>query len=635
MHPSRFRLLAGALFALGLTLLWTGHTPLAGEPKKSDDPKKSELKKTEPASEPLPPVFTRDQPESLEDLKAIETQVQTVLPRIMPAVVGVMMGPAQGSGVIVDKEGHVLTAGHVSGTPDNAKAIIVLPSGKKLTAKTLGKNGGIDSGMIQITEKGEFPYVELGKSGTLKKGDWVLAIGHPGGFKANRTPVVRVGRVLMANRFLIRTDCTLVGGDSGGPLFDMHGRVIGIHSRIGGSISENVHVPVDSFRQDWARLVKGESFGGNLGETAIVQSAGGKIVFEKKGTLTNKDQLDQKREGCFAQTHVLKMMPGFTYTIDMFTPLPAAQKLDPYLRLEDSKGIQLAEDDDGAGNLNARIVFRPTKEDEYRIIATTCDPSETGQYSLVVRQAEPKLLAGKVEVVPALHMHKQNLLSLLDQVSKVKGAGIFTSGYLFDEKGKVVPGKTIEFRWDNGKAQVKSDALGAVRLALTKKNLNNLIVDVPEGTKVALALTDIAGNVIELNPNFEAPKKKSAGGKLVLQEEGRLTEKEPLDKMRPDLVERKVGKACHFKTHTFKMLPGSTYTIDLESADFDAYLRLEDPDGKQIAEDDDSGGKLNSRIVFSPETEGVYRLIVTTCDPDQTGSYRLNIYQAENKKVVD
>ena len=80
------------------------------------------------------------------------------------------------------------------------------------------------------------------------------------------------------------------------------------------------------------------------------------------------------------------------------------------------------------------------------------------------------------------------------------------------------------------------------------------------------------------------------------------------------------------------MLAGTNYTIDLESTDFDAYLRLEDPSGTQLAEDDDGAGKLNSRIVFAPKTDGIYRLIVTTCDPDQRGSYRLAIYLAEPKK---
>src|SRR5205085_1211000 len=72
--------------------------------------------------------------------------------------------------------------------------------------------------------------------------------------------------------------------------------------------------------------------------------------------------------------------------------------------------------------------------------------------------------------------------------------------------------------------------------------------------------------------------------------------------------------------------------IDLESRDFDAYLRLEDPSGKQVAEDDDSAGKLNSRIVYTPQTDGLYRIVVTTCDPEQMGFYRLSIYQKDNKK---
>jgi serine protease Do len=109
----------------------------------------------------------------------------------------------------------------------------------------------------------------MGRSADLKKGDWCVVTGHPGGFRPGRSPVVRVGRVLEVNgtspRAFIRTDCTLVGGDSGGPLFDMRGRVVGIHSRIGQSITANLHVPVDTYRETWDRLVKGERWGSGIG----------------------------------------------------------------------------------------------------------------------------------------------------------------------------------------------------------------------------------------------------------------------------------------------------------------------------------------------------------------------------------
>jgi serine protease Do len=90
-----------------------------------------------------------------------------------------------------------------------------------------------------------------------------MAVGHPKGYKTGRPPVVRLGRVQDNFRTLIRSDCTLVGGDSGGPLFDMNGKVIGIHSRIGPSITYNIHVPVDCYREDWDKFVAGEVFPNN------------------------------------------------------------------------------------------------------------------------------------------------------------------------------------------------------------------------------------------------------------------------------------------------------------------------------------------------------------------------------------
>ena len=127
----------------------------------------------------------------------------------------------------------------------------------------MGWNKDIDSGLIKIEETGTFPFVEVGDSKSLKKGQWVVSIGHPGGYQPGRAPVVRVGRVLERNNSVIRTDCTLVGGDSGGPLFDLEGRVVGIHSRIGPLLNLNYHVPVDTFRDTWDRLVSAEIWGGN------------------------------------------------------------------------------------------------------------------------------------------------------------------------------------------------------------------------------------------------------------------------------------------------------------------------------------------------------------------------------------
>jgi serine protease Do len=228
----------------GLLALAVLTRPLAADTKKDD--KVSALDK--PA------------PESLEDARAIQKQVKEVLARVKPSVVGIQVGGASGSGVII-KDKYVLTAGHVSGKPGR-DCTLILPDGKTLKGKTLGQNINIDSGLIEILGDEKYPSAEMGESAKLKKGQWVLTLGHPGGFRPGRSPVVRLGRVLDVNDYTIRTDCTLVGGDSGGPLIDLDGKVVGIHSSIGTQITINNHVPVNTYRETWDRLAKGESWGG-------------------------------------------------------------------------------------------------------------------------------------------------------------------------------------------------------------------------------------------------------------------------------------------------------------------------------------------------------------------------------------
>jgi len=198
----------------------------------------------------------------LEDLAYIQKRVTEVVKKVTPAVVGIQIGSSAGSGVLISEDGFVLTAGHVSGDA-NKDADIIMPSGKRLKAKTLGANKSIDSGLIKVNRGSELPFVDLGDSKNLTKGQWVVSIGHPGGYQPGRAPVVRVGRIITKNSNVIQTDCTLVGGDSGGPLFDLEGRVVGIHSRIGNGLSLNYHVPADTYRETWDRLVSGEVWSDN------------------------------------------------------------------------------------------------------------------------------------------------------------------------------------------------------------------------------------------------------------------------------------------------------------------------------------------------------------------------------------
>jgi serine protease Do len=163
--------------------------------------------------------------------------------------------------VIVSKDGYVLTAAHVSGQPGR-RVEFVLADGTTLRGKSLGANRGVDAGMMKIETQEDLPFLEMGSVDDLEVGDWCIAVGHPGGYKRGRTPPVRLGRIVRLQDNVIQTDCTLVGGDSGGPLFDLEGRVIAIHSRIGTSTAWNFHVPISLYRSGWDQLVASETWGG-------------------------------------------------------------------------------------------------------------------------------------------------------------------------------------------------------------------------------------------------------------------------------------------------------------------------------------------------------------------------------------
>jgi serine protease Do len=233
----------------------------------------------------LPAVFRKTTPLSLDDLKAIERHIKAIAPRLSPAVVAVQIDDTTGSGVVVSEDGVVLTAAHVCDEP-NRNVHFIFPDGRTAHGKTLGTNHEIDAGMMKITDQGLWPHVEMGDLNQARLGDWVLTFGHPGGFDPERSMVLRLGRIIRLEPEALQTDCTLSAGDSGGPLFDMHGRVIGIHSRISNSTAENFHVPITTYRDTWDRLVKGESWGGEtsaprpwFGVKGVDDPAGCKLRF--------------------------------------------------------------------------------------------------------------------------------------------------------------------------------------------------------------------------------------------------------------------------------------------------------------------------------------------------------------------
>lgn len=194
-------------------------------------------------------------PESIEDLIAVQKRVSGQMEKSMAATVGILTN-GSGSGVIISEDGYVLTAEHVSGKP-GGEIIVVMADGRHLKAKALG-SAYADAGLVKIDEDGPFPFVEMGSPGGAKPGDWCYVIAHPGGIDADRGLVLRIGRVIYRESTTIQSDCRLIGGDSGGPLFNMNGEVIGINSRIKAELEGNYHVAIRQFKRFWEEMRAGK-----------------------------------------------------------------------------------------------------------------------------------------------------------------------------------------------------------------------------------------------------------------------------------------------------------------------------------------------------------------------------------------
>ncbi|HEY0427725.1 MAG TPA: trypsin-like peptidase domain-containing protein [Pyrinomonadaceae bacterium] len=148
---------------------------------------------------------------------------------------------AIGSGFIVDKTGYILTNYHV--VDDAARIIVRLQSGEEFVARIVGTDEETDLAVLKIEPGRDLPFIKLGNSDAVEVGDWVLAIGSPFGLEQTVTAgIISKTRRETPNgsafQKFIQTDAAINRGNSGGPLVNMNGEVIGINSQIATSTGD-------------------------------------------------------------------------------------------------------------------------------------------------------------------------------------------------------------------------------------------------------------------------------------------------------------------------------------------------------------------------------------------------------------
>lgn len=163
-----------------------------------------------------------------------EQRIVAAVRAVTPAVVSVSQGRGGGSGVIIRPDGIILTNNHVVG---QGPVSVTLANGQRLSARVIGREPALDLAAVQIRES-HLPVAQLGDSDRLQVGQTAIAIGNPLGFEGTvtRGVVSAVHRKLDDNspglENLIQTDAAITFGNSGGPLVDSSGRVIGINTAI-------------------------------------------------------------------------------------------------------------------------------------------------------------------------------------------------------------------------------------------------------------------------------------------------------------------------------------------------------------------------------------------------------------------
>jgi serine protease Do len=168
---------------------------------------------------------------------------------------------ALGSGFVISSDGYILTNNHM--VEDAKKVTVELADGRKFTAEIAGTDPGTDVAVIKI-DADNLPYLELADSDTLEVGEWVLAIGNPLGFSHTVTAGIvsakgrSVGLATIEN--FIQTDAAINRGNSGGPLLNLEGKVVGMNTAIygaTGNIGIGFAIPANIAKHAYKQLREG------------------------------------------------------------------------------------------------------------------------------------------------------------------------------------------------------------------------------------------------------------------------------------------------------------------------------------------------------------------------------------------
>lgn len=307
-----------------------------------------------------------------------------------PAVVSIKAGEGTGSGSIISPEGLILTNAHVVAGSDKVK--VVLADGRTFEGDVIAfGEAGQDLAAVRIRDgQGNFPTVRVAAPGSVKVGQRTFAIGNPfGQFQGTFTTGI-VSRI-DPNRGLIQTDAAINPGNSGGPLLNSQGELIGVNTAIfaprgaSGNIGIGFAIAVDKVQPFLVAVREGRA-PTTPPETPPLLGDKEPVPVALNGNPV-QGQLNQSSsvlpfDNSFFNAYSFRGRAGQQVVIEM-----SSTDLDPYLILLAPDGGDIAQDDDGGGEKNSRVVTTLPSDGTYTILANTSSSGETGRYNLRVAAA--------------------------------------------------------------------------------------------------------------------------------------------------------------------------------------------------------------------------------------------------------
>jgi putative serine protease PepD len=251
----------------------------------------------EAVDEDAAPAVAEGEPVASSDLS-----VNEIYDRSIPGVVEVIAGPASGSGFVIDEDGHILTNQHVVGTADSVT--VKFHDGDEVDARVVGTDPSTDVALLELEGDRDVTPLPLGSTSSLEIGDTVVAIGSPFGLDGTVTTgiVSALDRQIRApDGFTIdgavQTDAALNQGNSGGPLLDGRGRVVGMTSQIasesGGNVGIGYAIPIETVRSVVEQLEdNGEVRHAYLGVSIEDVDAGARIASVSPGSPADEAGLE-------------------------------------------------------------------------------------------------------------------------------------------------------------------------------------------------------------------------------------------------------------------------------------------------------------------------------------------------------